>query len=78
MCCKKEDPGENDDLADDPRHSDTLRRFEELLRTIVDPEAVSLQAKRDLGLIGNDGEDYTLTLHVHELEEHIRRGDFSE
>lgn len=41
--------------------------LERVLRTVVDPEEVSLRAKRDLGLIGPDGEDYTETLSVRDL-----------
>lgn len=72
----KEDPGEKADLAQDERYAGVLREFEALLWTVVDPEAVSLQAKRDLGLIGRDGEDYTLSLSVDRLKEAIREGVF--
>ena len=56
------DPGENIDLARNPVYAPVLERFRQLLYTVVDPEAVALEAKRDLGLIGPDGEDYTETL----------------
>lgn len=68
----KEDPGECVDLAANPQYAGVLRMFEAQLRAIVDPEAVSHRAKRDLGLIGRNGEDYTLTMHVRELGEYIR------
>lgn len=58
------DPQEMHDLAEDPACADVLRAFETLLYTVCDPEAVSLRAKRDLGLIGPDGEDYTETMSV--------------
>ena len=61
------DPREDHDLALDPRRAPVLEEFERVLRTVVDPEEVSLRAKRDLGLIGPDGEDYTETLSVHDL-----------
>ena len=53
------DPGEMHDLAQDAAHADVLQEFDQLLRTVVDPEAIEMQAKRDLGLIGPDGHDYT-------------------
>jgi len=61
------DPHELNDLAGDPKYGETLAQFEALLRSIVDPEAVALRAKRDFGLIGPDGEDYTLTMSVPDL-----------
>jgi choline-sulfatase len=72
----EEDPAEMLDLAADPRFADVLEEFEALLRTIVDPEQIALQAKRDLGLIGKDGEDYTLTLTVKQLREAVQHGIF--
>jgi len=57
----KEDPRELNDLACDPQYALMLREFEVLLRTVCDPEAVALRAKRDLGLLGPDGEDYAKT-----------------
>jgi choline-sulfatase len=70
----REDPMEMNDLALDPAYASVLEEFETLLRGIVDPEAVSLRAKRDLGLIGKDGQDYTLTLTYPQLAEMIRQG----
>jgi choline-sulfatase len=55
------DPQEMNDLAGLPEYAPLLKQFEQLLRTIVDPEGVSDRAKRDLGLIGPNGEDYTLS-----------------
>jgi choline-sulfatase len=63
-----DDPRELRDLALEPGHERTLREFEELLRSIVDPEATALRARRDMGLIGPDGADYTKTMTVAEWE----------
>jgi choline-sulfatase len=41
------DPEETTDLAGDPRHRDTLARFEAQLRSMLDPEEVDRRAKRD-------------------------------
>lgn len=59
-----EDPYEMNDLATDPAYKEILLEFEKLLRNIVDPEEVSFKAKKDLGLIGPNGEDFTRTLTV--------------
>jgi choline-sulfatase len=72
----KEDPLENVDLALDERYSHILGEFEALLRSIVDPEDVSMRAKKDLGLIGKNGEDYTLTMTVKQLKEAVAQGVF--
>ena len=53
------DPHELTDLASDPAYESVLRRMESTLRSIVDPEETALRARRDLGLIGADGTDYT-------------------
>jgi choline-sulfatase len=53
------DPHELRDLAQDAGHAGVLREFERLLRGMLDPEAVALRAKRDMGLIGPDGADLT-------------------
>ncbi len=74
----KDDPLELCDLAGDDQYGALLRDFEALLRDIVDPEAVSLRAKKDLGLIGKDGSDYTLTLTYPQLEEWIAQGLFQD
>ncbi len=60
----KEDPLEDHDLAEDPAFAELLKEFEALLRTITDPEEISQLAKYDLGLLGEDGTDYTETLSV--------------
>ncbi|CAG7615599.1 sulfatase-like hydrolase/transferase [Paenibacillus allorhizosphaerae] len=73
-----EDPQEMHDLATDGRYGDKLKQFEALLRTIVDPEEASLRAKSDLGLIGKDGQDYTLTMTDPECKELIRQGVFQD
>jgi choline-sulfatase len=72
----REDPQELCDLATDSNYSGILEQFETLLRGILDPEAVSLQAKKDLGLIGKEGQDYTLTMTYPMLKELIDRGIF--
>ena len=68
----KEDPKEDRDLAEDPSYGDVLKDFEALLRSIVDPDETTLRAKRDLGLIGADGTDYTETLRVEDLADDVR------
>lgn len=55
----RKDPQEMNDLAADPAYADILKIFEQTLRSICDPDAVADHAKRDLGLIGPDGMDYT-------------------
>lgn len=70
------DPQEMNDLAADPRYQEIVAELEALLRTQVDPEATALRAKRDLGLIGPDGEDYTHTLTVTDVHEGRRTGRF--
>jgi choline-sulfatase len=72
-----DDPQEMKDLAGEPEYAPVLAEFERLLRTIVDPEEVSRQSKKDLGLIGKDGEDYTLTLTASELPVKINQGVFA-
>lgn len=72
----KKDPLETTDLATDRRYNRVLVYFEQLLKSVVDPEAVSIRAKQDLGLIGKNGEDYTLSLTVEQLEEAIKQGIF--
>lgn len=74
----REDPQEMRDLALEEEYDELLKSFERLLRTIVDPEAVSLRAKADLGLIGKNGEDYTLTMTDPECKEWIKRGVFAD
>jgi choline-sulfatase len=64
----KNDPRELVDLAKDSRYDDVVADFEKLLRSIVDPEKTAFRAKRDLGLIGENGEDYTKTLSVDDLK----------
>jgi choline-sulfatase len=59
-----DDPKELRDLALDERYRPVLRGFEKLLRSSIDPEEVASRAKQDLGLIGPDGTDYTVTLSV--------------
>ena len=47
------------DLATDPAYVGILKDFENQLRSILDPEAVSRQAKKDEGLITAEGKDLT-------------------
>ena len=63
-----DDPDDLNDLAGNPASAAVVDEFEKLLRTILDPEATATRAKRDMGLIGPDGEDYTETLTVADLE----------
>ena len=56
----REDPHECNDLALAPGYKGVLEQFETLLRNILDPEAVSLRARKDLGLIGSDGSGLSL------------------
>ncbi|BFT74736.1 sulfatase-like hydrolase/transferase [Paenibacillus sp. P36] len=74
----EEDPQEMTDLAGEESYQELLHQFEVLLREIVDPEVVSLRAKRDLGLIGSNGEDYTLTLTDPACKEWIKQGIFQD
>ena len=71
-----EDPGELADLATDPAHRGTVDELEQRLRAVLDPEATTLRAKRDCGLIGSSGEDYTRTLSWLELRRGRRSGKF--
>jgi len=57
----KNDPHEINDLVLNKEYAGILKQFNSLLLKIVDPEETDLRAKKDLGLIGPDGEDYTLT-----------------
>jgi choline-sulfatase len=52
-----EDPNEDRDLAGEPAYARILAAFERELRNRLDPEAVSMEAKRDLGLIAPGGRD---------------------
>ena len=72
----KKDPLEMNDIAQDPKYAQTLEEFEKLLRSICDPDEVANRAKRDLGLIGPNGEDYTETLTFQECKEGVRTGRF--
>jgi choline-sulfatase len=62
------DPHELNDLAQDHRYYNVLQDFEKLLRSIGNPEEIAFRAKRDYGLIGSDGTDYTMTLSVNDLK----------
>lgn len=74
----KEDPKEMHDLAGDEQYRELLASFEATLREIVDPEEVSWRAKGHLGLIGPNGEDYTLTMTDPECKELIKQGVFQD
>ena len=57
-----EDPMEDHDLASDPDQADRLETFEQELCEILDPKATAMRAKKDLGLITEDGTDMTDSL----------------
>jgi choline-sulfatase len=71
------DPFEMNDLASNPEYENVLESMDKALFSVVNPEEISLRAKKDLGLIGPNGEDYTQTLSVAELEEGRRNGRFA-
>jgi choline-sulfatase len=73
----REDPDELHDLAPDSSHAKVVRELDAALRRIADPDAVSRQAKRDLGLIGPDGTDYAETLSWEELQAGRETGRFA-
>ena len=45
------DPGEERNLAADPAHRETVRRFENKLRSMLDPEAIDARAKADQAVL---------------------------
>lgn len=69
------DPDELENLALNPQYAPVVQRMDAKLRTLLDPDAVSLRAKQDLGLIGENGEDYTQTLTVPELRKRQEAGE---
>jgi choline-sulfatase len=70
----EKDPQEQVNVADKELYQQAVQRLEKRLRSILDPETVSLRAKRELGLIGPDGEDYTQTLSVEQLRDAQQAG----
>ncbi len=70
------DPHEQKDLALKDEYKPLLDWFETELRKIVNPEEVSERAKRDLGLISPEGEDYTKFLTMEEVELGYKNGTF--
>lgn len=72
-----EDPHEMNDLSSDPKYEKVLVDFEKKLREILDPEEVSMRSKHDLGLISEDGEDYTETLSMKDVIDGYKTGRFS-
>lgn len=72
----RQDPMEMNDLALEPTYQSVLAKYETYLRDIVDPEAVSMRSKCDLGLISPEGEDYTVSLTAQEVEAGYRTGRF--
>ncbi len=72
----QKDPFELDDLAGKAKYQEVITWFEKKLREFVDPEEVSLRAKRDLGLISPEGEDYTKSLTMAEVEAGYKDGTF--
>lgn len=73
----RQDPNEMNDLALDSKYEPVLREYETYLRNMIDPEGIAKRAKRDLGLISPEGEDYTLTLTMQEVLEGYRTGRFA-
>ncbi|MBW1804720.1 MAG: sulfatase-like hydrolase/transferase, partial [Deltaproteobacteria bacterium] len=67
-----EDPHENVDLTSDPAYRGRLREFNDLLYSILNPEAAVFRSKKDFSLIGPGGEDYTKTLSWSEYKEAMR------
>lgn len=72
----KSDPLELCDLGSDEEYQEVKSNLEAMLRSILDPEAVAFRSKRDLGLVGPDGTDYTMTLTVEQLLEGQSTGRF--
>jgi choline-sulfatase len=72
----EEDSLENVDLALRGTHDKVLKDFETLLYSILDPEKTAFESKHDLGLIGPNGEDYTVKLTMQELIEGRKNGKF--
>ncbi len=72
----QKDPCELENLAGKPEYRDVLAWFERKLREIVNPEEVSLRAKKDLGLISPEGVDYTKSLTMAEVEAGYEDGTF--
>ncbi len=72
----KNDPDELCDLAVNPTEEITLiiNEMHEKLQEILDTDATSLRSKRDLGLIGKNGEDYTMTLSYKEYLNFVEKG----
>ena len=70
------DPLEMKDLAGKGEYRPVLKEFKDLLYSILDPEAVALKSKRDLGLIGPNGEDYTVILTYQQLQEGRHSGQY--
>ena len=71
-----EDPKEEQDLVLRGTHEKVLKEFEELLHSIIDPEKTAFESKRDLGLIGPNGEDFTVSLTQQALAEGRKSGLF--
>lgn len=71
-----DDPHEENDLARDPRKAGLLADLEQALRNHVNPEQTALRAKRECGLIGPKGEDYTETLTWPQLQAGRKSGRF--
>jgi len=57
----EDDPCELKNVAGESEYTAVVGELEAQLRSIVDPERISREAKRDLGLITEDGVDLTLT-----------------
>ncbi len=72
------DPLEMNDLAkiDSPEVRQIIEAMDKKMQSIADTDAISLECKTDLGLISEDGEDYTETLTFDQLQEGIKSGRF--
>ncbi len=73
------DPYEMNDLA--KSNSSEIQKIisdmDKRMQSIADTEAISLECKTDMGLIGENGEDYTETLTADELKAGIASGRFN-
>jgi choline-sulfatase len=72
----RQDQQEENDLAQDSSKTGLLADLEQELRRFVNPEQTGLRAKRECGLIGPNGEDYTETLTWPQLKAGRKSGRF--
>lgn len=73
------DPGELNDLikVGGEEVKEIAKIMQEKLSKIVDTDKVSLECKKDFGLISEYGEDYTESITVKELQEMIEKNMFA-